>query len=624
MRIQCPSLSTSSREYLDRFVSTFRKSDAGHIITNGERIRGITAERAHQTRISYPSQVDLVRQEGSRRGKRMSARRLFAAAPELLKSLKPCWAMSPLVVSELLPSDGPFFDVVIFDEASQIVPYEAITSILRGKQTIVAGDSKQLSPTKTSFFASSGNEDATVLATEDDESFDAVDETESLLDAVKSVLPPLLGVRTLQWHYRSEDERLIAFSNQHPDLYASRLITAPSTSSGAPFVYHLVEGALSEVTGKSPTAEIRQTVELAINHLRTRPDLSLAVIALGQEHARNIQNEFSRQTGDDPNISLFPEGKPGERFVIRHLESIQGDERDVVIIATGYGPRQIGKLRNDFGPINTDKNFFGLRRLNVAITRARKRVEIVSTINPYLYDDNQLNGVGIKAFIQYLRFVHSGGSDLGDLSIKRVPMNPFEQDIYDAIVAKGIGLVPQYGVSGYRLDFAVQHPEEQGRFVLAIEADGATYHSTETARDRDRIRQNHLEKLGWQFHRIWSTEWFRNREREIELVVSAFEEAVVSTKNSQVFEPPVKRPEQVVSPSRPGSKPALPPRPSIDDYRDEIAAFIIWFCSDGVLRSDQEIFDAVFVELPYRRRGARIVDRIQAEINLLRQTGRIT
>jgi DNA polymerase III delta prime subunit len=185
MRIQCPSLSTSSREYLDRFVSTFRKSDAGHIITNGERIRGITAERAHQTRISYPSQVDLVRQEGSRRGKRMSARRLFAAAPELLKSLKPCWAMSPLVVSELLPSDGPFFDVVIFDEASQIVPYEAITSILRGKQTIVAGDSKQLSPTKTSFFASSGNEDATVLATEDDESFDAVDETESLLDAVK-------------------------------------------------------------------------------------------------------------------------------------------------------------------------------------------------------------------------------------------------------------------------------------------------------------------------------------------------------------------------------------------------------------------------------------------------------
>jgi len=623
IRIQCPSLSTSSREYLDRSVNAFRKSDAEHIISNGERIRRITAERAHQTRIAHPNQVYLVMQQGNKKRKRMSARRLFAAAPELLKSLKPCWAMSPLVVSELLPSDGPFFDVVIFDEASQIVPYEAITSILRGKQTIVAGDSKQLSPTKTSFFSSSANEDATVLATEDDELFDAVEETESLLDAVKSVLPPVLGVRTLQWHYRSEDERLIAFSNQHPDLYASRLITAPSTSSGAPFVYHLVEGALSEVTGKSPIAEIKRTVELAINHLRTRPDLSLAVIALGQDHARNIQNEFSRQTGDDPNISLFPEGKPEERFVIRHLESIQGDERDVIIIATGYGPRQIGKLRNDFGPINIDKNFFGLRRLNVAITRARKRVEVVSTINPYLYDNNKLNGIGVKAFIQYLRFVHSGGNDLGDLSSERVPMNPFEQDIYDAIVARGIGLIPQYGVSGYRLDFAVQHPEEQGRYVLAIEADGATYHSTETARDRDRIRQNHLERLGWQFHRIWSTEWFRNKEREIELVISAFEEAVVSRKITQVIEPLVKRPEQVVSPSRSGFKPALPTYPSIDDYRGEISAFIHWFCSDGVLRSDQEIFDAVFEELPYKRRGSKIVDRIQAEIDLLRKAGRI-
>ncbi|MCP9926220.1 DUF559 domain-containing protein, partial [Synechococcus lacustris C3-12m-Tous] len=350
---------------------------------------------------------------------------------------------------------------------------------------------------------------------------------------------------------------------------------------------------------------------------------SLAVIALGQDHARNIQNEFSRQTGDDPNISLFPEGKPEERFVIRHLESIQGDERDVVIIATGYGPRQIGKLQNSFGPINIDKNFFGLRRLNVAITRARKRVEVVSTINPYLYDDNKLNGVGVKAFIQYLRFVHSGGSDLGDLSTERIPMNPFEQDIYDAIVARGIGLVPQYGVSGYRLDFAVQHPEEKGRFVLAIEADGATYHSTETARDRDRIRQNHLERLGWQFHRIWSTEWFRNKEREIDLVVSAFENAVVSKNNPQVIELNIQRPEVVDSPSRSGLKPVLFPHPSIDDYQGEISAFIYWFCSDGVLRSDEEIFDAVFEELPYKRRGSKIVDRVQTEIDLLRKLGRI-
>ena len=175
--------------------------------------------------------------------------------------------------------------------------------------------------------------------------------------------------------------------------------------------------------------------------------------------------------------------------------------------------------------------FFGLRRLNVAITRARKRVEVISTIDPYKYDDNELGQqVSKKAFIQYLRYVKSKGSDLGDLSINQVPMNPFEQDIYDSLLEKGVGLVPQYGVSGYRLDFAVQHPEEKGRYVLALEVDGASYHSSETARDRDRIRQSHLEKLGWKFHRIWSQRWFKHKEEEIEIALIAIKKAINSLK----------------------------------------------------------------------------------------------
>jgi very-short-patch-repair endonuclease len=566
----------------------------------------------------------LLQQQSKRKRKRMSARRLFSEVPQILKSLKPCWAMSPLVVSELLPADEPFFDVVIFDEASQIVPYEAITSILRGKQVIVAGDSKQLSPTRTSFFSSGGEEEALGSTSDEDDTFDAVDETESLLDAVKAVLPPVLGVRTLQWHYRSEDERLIAFSNQHPDLYGRRLITAPSTTDEPPFRYHLVEGSLDQITGRSPKAEISKTVDLIVQHLTHAPHLSLAVIALGQEHARNIQSEFSRRVGDDPNLPLFPEGRPDERFVIRHLESIQGDERDVVFISTGYGPRDLAKPRYDFGPINRDKNFFGLRRLNVAITRARKRVEVISTINPYQYDDIRLNSIGAKAFIQYLRFVMSGGADLGDLSSESIPMNPFEQDIHDSLVAAGLGLVPQYGVSGYRLDFAVQHPDEPGRYVLAIEADGASYHSTETARDRDRIRQSHLERLGWRFHRIWSTEWFRNKESEIQLAITAFRDAVSPRDLPKASTPQIQTPSDA-SPSIPrkGIKPSIPSYQSIDDYRGEISAFIVWYCSDGILRSDDEIFNAVFEELPFGRRGRRIVDRINSEISALRANGRI-
>tara|TARA_B100000674_G_scaffold163826_1_gene131316 strand:- start:819 stop:4844 length:4026 start_codon:yes stop_codon:yes gene_type:complete len=629
IRIQSPALRNSGRQYLDRNIEDFQKRDASHIRTNGSRIRRLCAERAHAVRNARPEQADLIETEYRRSRNRRSARRLFAETPELLKALKPCWAMSPLVVSELLPPDKAFFDVVIFDEASQIVPFEAVTSILRGKQTIVAGDSKQLSPTSTSFFGSVDDQDE--FSTNDDpedEAFDAVDEAESLLEAVKAVLPGQ-GVRTLSWHYRSEDERLIAFSNQHPELYGRRLVTAPSTSLEPPFKYHLVEGELSDVTGRSPRAEIQRTVEVAIRSLTLRPELSLAVIAFGSDHARNIQNEFDRQVGEDPSIQLWPEGRPEEKFIIRHLESIQGDERDIVILSTGYGPREIGRLRYDFGPINRDRNLSGLRRLNVAITRARKRVEVVSTINPYQYDYNNLNTIGARGLIQYLRFVQSGGEDLGDLSVDTVPMNPFEQDIYDSLRKQGIGMVPQYGVSGYRLDFAVQHPEYPGRFILAIEADGASYHSSETARDRDRIRQAHLERLGWKFHRIWSTEWFRNKETEVFLATQAVQEALSAFEANPTPPEPAPAPPPLVepvttAPQKEGGEPLIPQLGSIDDYGSELEEYIIWFCSDGVLHSDNEIFEAVFSRLPFSRRGARIVTRIQEEIGRLRSLGRIS
>ena len=243
------------------------------------------------------------------------------------------------------------------------------------------------------------------------------------------------------------------------------------------------------------------------------------------------------------------------------------------------------------------------------------------------YDNNRLKSTGAKGLIQYLRFVHSGGEDLGDLSVETVPMNPFEQDIFDSLREHGIGMVPQYGVSGYRLDFAVQHPKSPGRFILAIEADGASYHSSETARDRDRIRQAHLERLGWKFHRIWSTEWFRNKESEVYLAKQAVEEAI----NAYEEEPELPQPallqesEEPIghAPEKQGQEPSMPQLASIDDYGSEIAEYIIWHCSDGSLHSDEEIFEAVFAKLPFNRRGARIVSRINDEINKLRAQGKI-
>jgi very-short-patch-repair endonuclease len=627
-----PLLSEARRERLDGLVNRFRFNDRQSIEATPLKIRRLVAERAHELRLSDQGKLQerLIRSEalkGRRKG-RLTARRLFELAPELLTALKPCWAMSPLVVSQLLPADRQHFDLVIFDEASQIVPFEAVTSILRGRQVVVAGDSKQLSPTSTTFFGSCNDDEDNDPADLDDEGqyeMDAVKEAESLLDAMKSCLPPLSGIRMLQWHYRSEDERLIAFSNAHPDLYNRKLITLPGTASNPPFAYRLVEGQQSEVSGASPNAEVECTAALAIDLLQRDPEQSLAVIAFGVTHAARIQKAFNKKLDSlGGALQLHPADRPEEKFRIRNLETIQGDERDVVILATGYGLTKTGKPSYNFGPINHDENLQGLRRLNVAITRARKRVEVVTTINPDLYDTNKLDKIGTKAFIDYLRFCRSGGKELGDLSIERPPLNPFEEDILTALSAAGLKLVPQHGVSGYRLDFAVQHPVEPGRFVLAIEADGATYHSSDTARDRDRIRQEHLEGKGWRFHRIWSTEWIHNREQEIAAAIKAYEQAV---RDSDSLSPsPAESVEtesvqqELISSSAKKTRPAIPQRKSIVDYSEaELLELVRWWQSDGILRSDDEIIAGLVPELGFQRRGRLIVDRLTSVIQQCRE-----
>lgn len=626
--LKVPLLSEASRANLDALVERFRSNDRQAIEATPLKVRRLVAERAHSIRLTQEgqSQERLIRGEAlkARRKGRLTARRLFEAAPELLTALKPCWAMSPLVVSQLLPSNQQHFDLVIFDEASQIVPYEAVTAILRGKQVVVAGDSKQLSPTSTAFFSSRLDEDdidTSELDDSNDYEVDAVKEAESLLEAMKACLPPMSGTRMLQWHYRSEDERLIAFSNAHPDLYDSKLITLPGAAATSPFAYHLVHGSQADVSGASPNAEVQRTVELAIDHLQQSPEQSLAVVAFGLKHAMRIQKAFEMAIDElGAEVQLHPKDRPEEKFRIRNLETIQGDERDVVIIATGYGLTSTGKPSYAFGPLNNDENLQGLRRLNVAITRARKRVVVVSTINPDLYDANRLTKIGSKAFIDYLRFCRSGGNDLGELAVERPALNPFEQDIHDALQAQGLNLVSQHGVSGYRLDFAVQHPEEPGRFVLAIEADGASYHSSDTARDRDRIRQDHLEKLGWRFHRIWSTEWIHNRDQEVAAAVSAYEKALkASTSNS----PQIERnghareafPALITANRERGARPPIPHKDTITDFSDaELQAMVLWWQSDQILRSDDEIISALLPELGYKRKGPRIVKRLESAI----------
>ena len=620
IRISSSTLVKSTRDYLDELVEDFCESDSNHIQTTAQRIRRIVAEKADQCRRKYSLELDVLRRENIRTRGKMSARKLFSAAPNLVKALKPCWAMSPLVVSQLLPADKAFFDVVIFDEASQIVPHDAITSILRGSQLIVAGDSKQLSPTSTSFFGSSSEEDDY----EDDENFNSINETESLLDAVKTVLPSEAGTKTLQWHYRSEDEKLIAFSNQHSGLYDSCLISAPTTTTKPPFEYHLVEGSFDEISGLSPKAEVERTIELVFNHLKNKPNESLALIAFGSTHAKKLQNKFDSLFEEDSSISLSPENKPDEKFLIRHLEAIQGNERDVIFLSTGYGPLKENKRRYNFGAFNRDENFFGLRRLNVAITRARKRVEVISTINPYEYELEKLNKVGQQALIEYLRLVKSGGTDFGVLFPNDATLTALEKDIYESLTSKGVILIPQYGVSGYKLSFAIQHPSKKNQFFMSLEIDSNNSNISTSIRDQYRIRHNHLRKMGWNIYKIWSTEWFLNKDKEIDLLLESINKFKIQRKKTS-NKSQVNKPKKVIKKSsRKGIEPFLPSLESIDDYRGEIQEYILWICSDNLLYSDEQIFEEVFKKLPYSKRGRKIKDRLYSDIKYLRKTNQIS
>lgn len=269
-----------------------------------------------------------------------------------------------------------------------------------------------------------------------------------------------------------------------------------------------------------------------------------------------------------------------------------------------------------FGPINNEG---GHRRLNVAVTRARRRAAVVSSFSSHDMDPNRLNSHGAKLLRGYLEYTESGGTKLAAAS-GAPARNPFEADVQDRLAAAGIPLVAQFGASGYRIDFAAQHPRRLGEMVLAIEADGATYHSSATARDRDRLRQEHLERLGWRFHRIWSSEWFRNRDREIARAKAAYEAAVShADRPSEVTKPTADpTPQRKAAPAQPirtMTKPWLPSGlPIVDHARSQLVALVRWIESDGRLRTEDQIVAEAMEELGYRRRGSRISAALKAAI----------
>jgi hypothetical protein len=470
--------------------------------------------------------------ELAKRQRHLPVRQLAERMPNAIRRLMPCLMMSPLSVAQYLPADSAPFDLVIFDEASQIPTWDAIGAIGRGRQVIVVGDPKQLPP--TTFFERQipgGDGDGQTLV--------QIDDLESILDECIGA-----GTQTfeLNWHYRSRHESLIAFSNKA--YYGGRLITFPSpvTEDNAVSFRYVPDGIYARAGARTNQAEARALVAEAVAVLREviagGRDRSLGIVTFNAEQQALIENLLDDARRQDPLLEPFFSDEAAEPVLIKNLESVQGEERDVMLFSLTYGPDQTGRIGMNFGPLNQTG---GERRLNVAVTRAREELIVFGSLRPEHIDLSRTSAIGVAHLKQFLSFAIHGArafatastGPLGDFE------SPFEAAVSERLAGKGWILHPQIGVSGFRIDLGVVDPDAAGAFLAGVECDGATYHRGATARDRDRLRQVVLEGLGWRILRIWSTDWWTNAARETDRLHMALLAALAEarTKRDSVTPP---------------------------------------------------------------------------------------
>ena len=505
-----PDLADRGATYA-RWIAEFQDLDRRLVKSASDRV---VAARSRQrtTHVSVEgSEVALLRREASKKKRHMPVRKLLAAIPRLLSELKPCLMMSPLTVSHFLSPEHQF-DLVVFDEASQVPPQDAINCVYRGRQLIVAGDSRQLPPTP--FFQ----------VTDPDEPWDEADETaedmESILDSCEALLPR----HPLRWHYRSRHEDLIAFSNAM--VYDRSLLTFPSAdqfsaAKGVRFI-HVPDGVYDRGRTSANRREAQVVAERVVEHL-LESERSVGVITFSSTQRDAVSEELDRLRIEFPEIEHRFSGDRLDEVFVKHLESVQGDERDVIVFSVGYGRDTEGKFTMNFGPLNKDG---GYRRLNVAVTRGRELVEVVSSVRAADFTLSESASRGAKLLRDYIRFAETNGTSIvGAEQEERDYVSPLEATIGAAVAELGYEVVPQVGAGTYRVDLGIRDPANEEGYVLAVTTDGLSYSSTPTARDRDRLRETVLRNLHWKVHRVWSLDWVRNREAELERLRAALASA---------------------------------------------------------------------------------------------------
>ena len=480
------------------------------------------------------TEQSLIEHEIDKTRRHIPIREMFRRAGCAIQILKPCVMMGPQAVAQYLPPGLFHFDLVVMDEASQMRPEDALGAIARGSQLVVVGDPKQLGP--MSFFdAQASDEDdidetAAQLAAEARATADGAASVDtprgaSVLERSESILLAAARrypLRMLRWHYRSKDPQLIAFSNQ--EFYGNQLVLFPHPGSerqddGVNF--RAVDDAI--YGGSINRREAQVIVDAVRAHAAAHPERTLLVVTMNQPQCEVVAKLLQTAEKDDPALATFRARHAGGREpepLVKNLENVQGDERDVIFVSATYGPNSRGTINQNFGPVNTTG---GERRLNVLFTRAKYRLDVFCSFDPLELRITPQSPRGLVVFRDYLRYAKEG-TLAGGRFTGREPDSDFEIEVARAVRAQGYDVHPQIGVAGYFLDMAVVDPRSPGRYLLAIECDGATYHSAKSARERDRLRQGVLEDLGWTVHRIWSTDWFRDPRGETARVVRRIQE----------------------------------------------------------------------------------------------------
>ncbi|SDJ82459.1 DUF4011 domain-containing protein [Paenibacillus naphthalenovorans] len=530
--LKFPAVNSFRSRSHDEIIREFNRLDITQLSLARTRIKERLVSRLPDLNMATMAmdEIGILKRELGKQRKILPLRKLFKAIPNLLLTLKPCLMMSPLSVSLFLDAENYNFDVVIFDEASQVCTEDAIGAIMRGKQVIIAGDNKQLPP--TNFFAANTSDGDFDGDGADDEEFDDTDAFESILDESLTVLPE----RTLRWHYRSRHEHLIAFSNAK--IYNHNLITFPShidkvPDHGVEYIY-VENGVYDRGSKKCNVKEATRVAELVYEHFRNYPERSLGVVTFSEAQQQAVETAIRQLRLQNQEFEKFFNEDKEEAFFIKNLENVQGDERDTIIFSIGYAKDSNGIMYMNFGPLSRSG---GYRRLNVAITRAKYNVKLVGSIRPTDIKLESTNAEGVKMLRSYIEFAMNGPDAILNELTYSDSVNvdsPFEESVYDFLVKNGFMVATQVGCSGYRIDLAVKHPTLSGRFVLGIECDGATYHSARTARERDRLRQTILEDIGWKIYRIWSTDWIKDPITEGRKLLDAVNKAISEYKESNV------------------------------------------------------------------------------------------